>query len=48
MAAGASRTFAVDFAVHVGAEEVAGAERRVREIQGDRKVQVDSAPEVIE
>jgi hypothetical protein len=48
LAAGASRTFSVDFAVHVGAREVEAAARRVVAIQGDRKPQVETEPEAID
>jgi hypothetical protein len=48
LAAGASRTFHVDFAVHVGAQEVEAAAKRVAAIQGDRKPQVDAQPESID
>jgi hypothetical protein len=48
LAAGASRTFTVDFAVHVGAQEVETAAKRVVAIQGDRKPQVDAQPEPID
>jgi hypothetical protein len=48
LAAGASRTFTIDFAVHVGAEEVEAAARRVAAIRGDRKPQVDPQPEPID
>ena len=46
IAAGASRSFTVDFAVHVGEEEVSGAARRIAEIQGDRKPKIAEEPQV--
>lgn len=46
LAAGASRSFTVDFAVHVGEEAVSGAARRVAAIQGDRKPKIAEEPEV--
>jgi hypothetical protein len=48
LAAGASRTFNIDLAVHVGKEEVKAATDRVAVIQGQRKPQVDSQPEKID
>ena len=48
LAAGATRTFAVEVAVHVGTEEVSATATRVARIQGDRKPQVDPQPEAIE
>lgn len=48
LAAGASRTFAIDYSVHVGEAEVKSAAARVAAIQGDRKPTVDAEPEPID
>lgn len=46
--AGESRSFTVDFAIHVGEAEVKAATDRVAAIQGDRKPQIDAEPEKID
>jgi hypothetical protein len=48
LAAGESRSFALDFGVHVGAESVSGTADRIREIQGTRETEVQSEPTVID
>jgi hypothetical protein len=48
LAAGASRTFTVDFAIHVGADQVKAAAARVAAIQGPRMPQVDREPEKLD
>lgn len=48
LAAGASRSFAIDFAIHVGAEQVKQTADRIAAIQGSRKTAVDEAPEKAE
>jgi hypothetical protein len=48
LAAGESRSFQIDYAIHVGEAEVKTAADRVAAIQGDRKPQVDTEPEKIE
>lgn len=48
LAAGASRTFTVDFAVLVGPEQVNEGTKRVAAIQGERKPQVDAQPEPLD
>lgn len=48
LAAGASRTFAIDYAVHVGEAEVESQAARIKAIQGDRKPIVEKTPEPID
>lgn len=45
LAAGASRTFHIDYAVHIGTDDVRDAEQRITALQGNLKPQVDSEPE---
>jgi hypothetical protein len=48
LAPGASRRFALDFTIHVGAEQVGRAAARIREIQGDQQVLLETAPVRVE
>jgi hypothetical protein len=48
LAAGASRTFTLEFAIHVGPDQVKAATARVAAIQGTRQPQVDREPEKID
>ena len=45
LAAGASRSTAIDFTIHTGAEETKGLAARVAEIQSDAKPVLDPQPE---
>jgi hypothetical protein len=48
LGAGESRSFEIDYAIHVGEGEVKQAADRVKAVQGDRKPQVDAEPEKID
>ena len=48
LAAGASRRFAIDFALHSGSDQVKAVSDRIAAIQGDRKPTVDDAPAKVE
>jgi galactose mutarotase-like enzyme len=48
LAAGESRSFEIDYAIHVGEAEVKQAAAKVAAIQGDRKPQADAEPEKID
>jgi hypothetical protein len=48
LAAGATRTFTIEYGIHVGADQVKEVLARVAAIQGDRKPQVDREPEKID
>jgi hypothetical protein len=45
LSAGASRSFTVDFAIHIGADEVKAAVDRVAAIQGSSRPRVDRKPD---
>jgi hypothetical protein len=47
LAAGESRSFQIDYAIHIGEAEVKAAADAVAAIQGDRKPQVEAEPEKI-
>ena len=46
LAAGEARSFTVDFAVHVGAEQVGEVARRITEVQRGRTTKLEDAPQV--
>jgi hypothetical protein len=48
LAAGESRSFTLDFGVHVGADSVSETADRIRAIQGTRETEVQSEPTVID
>src|SRR5262249_33150595 len=48
LAAGASRSFTIDFALHANAESVKQAGERIAGIQGGRKTTVDEEPAKVE
>ena len=48
LAAGASRSFAIEFAIHTGSEQVKQAAERIAAIQGSRKTMVDEEPAKVE
>ncbi len=48
LAPGASRRMAIDFAIHVGKDQVEDVAEQIRKIQGDRKTTVDEKPEAAE
>ncbi len=48
LSAGANRSFAIDYAVHVGEAEVKSVAARIAKIQGDRRPIVEKEPEPID